>query len=312
MKPIPFSATGFIMRRVHQILFVAPAPVVWAQHLDSFGKRGLDLQTTRTTSSDQIGQGLADGDFDVGIGVVDNVLAWNAERHAGLKIMAQLERTQVMAFCAVPGCDTLAEASRRTIAVDSTTNGFVLVLYRALAAAGIDRAACRFDPVGGVRQRFEALMQRQVGATILVPPFIDMAIEQGCNVLWRGEEMAPDYPGVVATARAGWLAESRPLALDYVGALLEANEWAMDPAHHDLATSALTAAGYAEPAARRLVEGAVAGLQPSVVGWDEVVGLRRSCGLLDGAGPAFDAVVDGDLRRCAAGSKRTATPDNQT
>src|SRR5690349_10391148 len=99
------------MPRVRQILFVAPAPMVWARHLGAFEDEGLTVETTQTLSSDQIGQGLADGTWDVGIGVVDNVLAWNAERGAGLQILAQLERSQAMAFCARPGCGSLAEAA---------------------------------------------------------------------------------------------------------------------------------------------------------------------------------------------------------
>src|SRR5690349_22315481 len=118
------------MPRVRQILFVAPGPVAWARHRGDFEEEGLAVETTQTLSSDQIGQGLADGTWDVGIGVMDNVIAWNAERSAGLQIAAQLERSTIMRFCCVPQYASLADAAVGTIAVDSTTNGFVLVLYR--------------------------------------------------------------------------------------------------------------------------------------------------------------------------------------
>jgi ABC-type nitrate/sulfonate/bicarbonate transport system substrate-binding protein len=285
------------MPRVRQILFVAPGPIVWAQHLKLFEAHGVEVETTQTVSSDQIGQGLADGTWNVGIGVVDNILAWNLERQAGLRIMAQLERSQAMAFCAAPGCASLAQAAAGTIVVDSTTNGFVLVLYRALARAGIARASCRFEPVGGVRQRFEALVAGQVTSTILVPPFIDMALAKGCFKLWSGDAYAPDYPGVVAGARAGWLQSDRDAALAYGRALQQANAWAMDPAHYDEAVAALTAYGYAPLAAERLVQGAVPGLAPSRAGLEETVNLRREAGLSVGAPSEFEAVVDTALLR---------------
>ena len=280
------------MSRVRQILFVAPAPVVWAQHLGLLQADGLEVETTQTTSSDQMGQGLADGSFDVGIGVMDNVFAWNADRRAGLKMLAQLERSQPMAFCAGPSCATLQEAALGAIAVDATTNGFVLVLYRALAQAGIDRAACRFDSVGGVRQRYEALLAGTAAATILVPPFIDMAVAAGCRVLWRGADLAPTYPGVVATAPEKWIAANRPAALAYVRALARANAWAGDPAHRDDAVTALVESRYSETAARGLVAARMPRLEPSRAGWDEVIALRRESGLLAGAAPAFESVVD--------------------
>jgi ABC-type nitrate/sulfonate/bicarbonate transport system substrate-binding protein len=276
------------MKRVRQILFVRPAPIVWAEHLKLFAKHGVDVETTPTLSSDHLGQGLADGTFDVGIAVVDNVIAWNDERRAGLQIIAQLERTTVMAFCARAA--DLAQAARQSIAVDSTTNGFVLVLYRALARAGIDRRAVTFDRVGGVRQRFEALVAGTAASTILVPPFIDMALARGFAKLWDGADLAPDYPGVVATARAAWLRDKEETAIAYLRALREANAWA--PAHPDEAAAALVDARYSEPAAARLVRDVVPDLAIAQSGWDEVVALRRECGLLPQPEPSAGEVLD--------------------
>jgi len=137
--------------RLRQILFVPPAPLVWAQHLGLFDAAGVDVETTQTTSSDQLGAGLADGTWDLGIAVVDNVVAWNDERRANLRIIAQLERSTIMAFCGLAQFRSLAEAAARPIAVDSTTNGFVLVLYRALARAGIDwRTSPGYTRKGGL------------------------------------------------------------------------------------------------------------------------------------------------------------------
>ena len=283
------------MTLIRQILFVPPAPIVWALHAGLFAKHGLEVETTQTRSSDQLGQGLADGTWDVGIAVVDNVIAWNDERNAGLAIIAQLERSTVMAFVARADRRRLADAAAGSIAVDSTTNGFVLVLYRALTRAGIDWRACRYDAVGGVRQRFDALVAGTASATILVPPFIDMALGQGFAKLWSGDEVAPAYPGVVAAARVAWLGANEDAAVRYLGALLEANAWGANPANAHAAVAALVAAGYTEAAGTRLVRDAVPGLQPSRPGWDEVVALRRECGLLPSPEPEASKVIDGAL-----------------
>jgi ABC-type nitrate/sulfonate/bicarbonate transport system substrate-binding protein len=282
-------------QRVRQILFVPPAPLVWAQHLCLFERHGVEVATTQTTSSEQLGNGLAAGTFDIGIGVVDNVLAWNDELEAGLQIVAQLERSTIMSFCAVAHYQSLADAAAETIAVDATTNGFVLVLYRALARAGIDWRTCRFDKVGGVRQRFEALAAATASATILVPPFIDMALAKGFRELWSSADIAPAYPGVVVAARARWLADNDDAALRYLAALLAANRWAATTVNEDAAIAALVAARYSEPAARRLVRDSVAELRPARSGWDEVVALRRECGLLAHPEPNADEIVNVDL-----------------
>lgn len=292
------------MTRLRQILFVPPAPLVWARHLDLFATHGIDVETTQTLSSDQLGQGLADGTWDIGIAVVDNVIAWNDERRANLRIIAQLERSTVMAFCGLQRYRSLAEAAADPIAVDSTTNGFVLVLYRALARAGIDWRACRFDPVGGVRQRYEALERGSAAATILVPPFIDRALEAGFTKLWSGDQVAPAYPGVVVAARGDWLGAHGDEAARYLGALLDANAWAATPANRDAAVAALVEGRYSDTAARRLVRDVVAGLVPARDGWDEVVALRRECGLLQQPEPrAQDVIDDSLLARAAAAEK---------
>ena len=279
------------MKLIKQILFVPPAPIVWAEHGKLFAKHGVQVETTQTLSSDQLGQGLADGTWDVGVGVVDNVIAWNDERKAGLQIMAQLPaRSTIMAFCAVPQFAGLADAATETIAVDATSNGFVLVLYRALSRAGIDWRKCRYEMVGGVRNRFEALMAGTAQSTILAPPFIDMALAKGFRKLWDGADIAPAYPGVVVAARAAWLRENEDLALRYLRALLEANQWATD--HPAAAADALAAARYTEAAAQRLVRETQSCLEVSQAGWDEVVALRRECGLLPAPEPNPAEVIN--------------------
>ena len=278
------------MKQLKQILFVPPAPIVWAEHAGLFARHGVEVETTQTLSSDQLGQGLADGTWDVGVGVVDNVIAWNDERKAGLQIMAQLERSMIMAFCAVPQFAGLADAATETIAVDATSNGFVLVLYRALSRAGIDWRKCRYEMVGGVRNRFEALMAGTAASTILAPPFIDMALAKGFEKLWDGADIAPAYPGVVVAARAAWLRENEDLALRYLRALLEANQWATD--HPAAAADALAAARYTEAAAQRLVRETQSCLEVSQAGWDEVVALRRECGLLPAPEPNPAEVIN--------------------
>ena len=288
------------MLHVRQILFVPPAPLVWAAHLGLFAASGLDVETTQTLSSDQLGQGLAEGAFDVGIAVVDNVIAWNDERRADLRIIAQLERTTVMAFVGLPRYRSLSEAAAERIAVDSTTNGFVLVLYRALAKAGIDWRTCRFDPVGGVRQRYEALERGSAAATILVPPFIEQALDAGFTRLWSGEEIAPAYPGVVVAARAAWVRDEGDTASRYVRALRQANSWASNAENNAAAVAALVAARYSEKAAARLVRDLVPGLVPARDGWDEVVALRRECGLLKSPEPRAEDVIDETVLAAAA------------
>jgi len=89
-------------------------------------------------------------------------------------------------------------------------------------------------------------------------------------------------------------------ATGYLAALLEANAWAARPENAAAARAALVAARYAEPAADRLVREIVPGLAPSLAGWNEVVALRRECGLLPAPEPRAEDVIDTALLAAAA------------
>lgn len=278
--------------KLRQIQFIAPAPVVWAQHTGAFAAQGLEVDITQTLSSDHLGQGLADRQWEVGIGVMDNIIAWNAERRAGLAMIAQLERTNVMSFCARADCKTLADTARHPFAVDATTNGFVLVLYRALARLGIDWHHCSYDAVGGVKHRFDALIEGRAVSTILIPPFDAMAQAKGFNILWRGADIAPAYPGQIVGARTDWLRDNRDTATRYLRALVAANRWGTAPANFDAAVKALVDARYAPQAAERLVREAVPDLRVSLPGWEEIASLRRECGLMPEPAPTPQTIID--------------------
>lgn len=278
------------MTLLRLIQFVPPAPLVWAQASGAFARFGVTVEVTQTTSSDEIGIGLAEGRYDAGIGVADNAIGWSVERGTDLVIAAQLERRMEMRFCAAPDLPTLAAAAAKPIAVDATTNGFVLVLYRALARAGLEREACRFDMVGGVRHRFDALMDGRATSTILVPPFDAMAEAKGYRVLWDVRELAPEYPGVVVVVRRDVAA--RDAVVRALAAMVAANGSASLPANRAAAHEALVAARYSDAAAARLIATAVEGLRPVPAGIAESIALRAECGLPPTPPPDPDRLVD--------------------
>ena len=280
------------MHQLRQILFVRPAALVWAEHLGLFAAEEVEVETTQTTSSDEIGRGLAEDRWDIAIGVMDNVLAWNAQFGVDLRVAAQLERRTELRFVCPEADVSMADVARHPIAVDATSNGFVLVLYRALARAGIDWRNCRFDTVGGVRQRFEALMEGRARASILIPPFDAMVLGKGYKVLWSAAQMAPDYPGVVVAARAAMMDARGGAVAAYLRALLQAQRWATTAANRDRAIAALQAARYGADAAALLIADPVGDLRPSRTGWDETIRLRRECGLLGEPAPTWDEVID--------------------
>jgi len=282
--------------QIRQIQFVAPASVVWAQNSGFFNKVSLSVLESHTKSSSEIGSGLARGEWDIGICVMDNVIGWNDLYDSDLIMLAQVERITELSFVGAAGVHTLEGAMAKPISVDATTNGFVLVLYRALAKIGVDWRTCEFLEVGGVKQRFDSLLAGQTHSTILVPPFDLMAIEKGYNVLWQGSEVAPHYPGQVVVARRRWATENREIVVKYLQALLAATRWALLLENRESAKQVLLSAGYSEAEAMRKFQLASPELEVLSQGWEEVVNLRKESGLLPQPKPNLKDVSDQSFR----------------
>src|SRR3954470_8521334 len=149
-----------------RLLWFVPAPLaVVAQGLKLTS--GVTLQAERNPSSDAQYHALASGEADAVVTAMDNVMDWNL-RSGGpgdLKIIAQLERTTPLTLVGQKGRTALQELRGGTILVDAPRNGFIVALRARLAEAGIGPETCALEPVGGVKERHDALLAGQGDAT---------------------------------------------------------------------------------------------------------------------------------------------------
>jgi ABC-type nitrate/sulfonate/bicarbonate transport system substrate-binding protein len=287
------------MASLTQILFVPPPPLVWAEAKGFLAARGVSLANTQTRSSDEVRDGIVGGTFDVAIAAVDNFLAWQLESGAELPMLAQMDGSTILKLMAAPRFKTIAGLADAVISVDALTNGFALVLFRMLAQAGLKRESLNFVQTGGVKHRFDALIEGKVDATILVPPFDDIAQGKGFTCLGDGKDFVPDYPGVVLGVRRDRLAANRPAIVAYVAGLIAANRWGTDPANRHEARDLLIASGRAPDSADATIATQPRDLAVSVPGWNIVVDLRRTSGLLGDNPPSGAQMIEDGPRQDA-------------
>lgn len=203
------------MTVVRQSLFIVPEIVEIARRRGLFDREGLDVRDVLTPSSTAQQDDLVAGRVDVAVTSVDNLLAWNsrdaAATPAGIVQIAQIEATTDLALVARPGLPPLAGAARLRLAVDAPSNGFAVVAYAMLARLGFRPPDYEALPLGGVRERYEALLRGAADITLVAPPLDVLGSATGMTVLMRIAELEPRYPGLGVVVRRDRLARDDAL-----------------------------------------------------------------------------------------------------
>lgn len=175
-----------ILRQSH---FVPPVSYLLAAELGFL--RSVEVVPTRTTSSAEQLRALLAGEQDLVVTAIDNLFEWT-RAGANLRLVAQVEATTPLGIHAGGEVKTLAELAGCRFAVDAPDNGFALIAQRLLRDAGVE---VDFVVVGGVRERLDALLDRQVDATLLGPPFSKLAEKAGFTRVVDVNALLPDLPG---------------------------------------------------------------------------------------------------------------------
>jgi len=105
------------------------------------------------------------------------------------------------------------------------------VLRELLERRGLRDGDYELVRAGGVRERFEGLMQDRFDATLLVSPFELQAHAGGRHVLADAASELGRYQGVVAAVRRDWARQHAPEVVGYIRAYRQALSWLYDPAN---------------------------------------------------------------------------------
>lgn len=183
---------------IRQSYFVPPVPYLVAKEFGIFASEGLVIDSRRTRSSGEQLEGLLSREIDVAITAIDNIFVWNT-LGADVRVIAQVEKTTLLSVYATPGHRSLRDLDQGRFAVDATANGFAIVARRLLEDCGV---FATFIEVGGVKERFEALVAGTVAATLLGPPLDELAERSGLIRLASANEAIPTLPGQGVVVRA--------------------------------------------------------------------------------------------------------------
>ena len=221
-------------------------PVWAAQRQGFFEAQGVSVQLSYTPTSVYLITKLLDGTFDIALGGMDNVVAYQ-EGQGEAKIP---DNPDLFAFLggddgfasivAAPGIKSFAELKGRTVSVDAMTTGYAFMVRELLARNGLAETDVSFVRAGGTASRYRDLIAGKQDATLLRTPFELLVRERGFNQLATGQSLGA-YQGTVALARRSWAREHEAAVIGFMRAYRAGTDWLYDRANREIVEALLVA-----------------------------------------------------------------------
>lgn len=214
-------------------------PVWVAQKKGWFAREALSVSVSQTPGSVFQLTGLIHGDFDLGVTLIDNVVAY---REGQGEVPAVGEDITAFMACdtrvfpslvTLPEVRSYADLRGRTLSVDAKTTGYALVLHAMLQHGGLGAGDYAIESVGGVLQRFEALVARKQAGALFNSPFESLLQAQGFNLLDTALSVLGSYQGQVIAGRRSWAAANRASLVGFLRAMRQAIAWLYAPANRE-------------------------------------------------------------------------------
>ena len=220
-------------------------PIWIAQDKGYFANNGIEVKLTPTPNSVFQLTNLIDGNFDIGMTAIDNVIAY-MEGQGEAPVATQPDLFAFMggdngflSLVVAPEVKSFADLKGKTLSVDALTTGYAFVLLDLLEWGGLKPGDYQIAKAGGVLGRWEALREKKHAGTMLITPFDIIAKGAGFNVLQRAADVYGHYQGLVGATRRSWAEANQPKLAGYIRGYTVALDWLAAPANKDEAIAIL-------------------------------------------------------------------------
>jgi len=214
-------------------------PIWVAQEKGFYAKHGIAVQTINTPNSREQLTGLINGQFEIAMTAVDNLLAYREGQGAvpidGSALVAVMGSDNgFLRVGARKGITSFEQLKGQQLSVDALTTGYAFVLLEVMERNGLllNRDYTTVQ-AGGVLNRFNELNEGKHAATMLIAPFDVLAKERGAHILTDASAALGQYQGLVAGVRDTWASNNRPAMVGYIRAWRDALDWMYDPRNKD-------------------------------------------------------------------------------
>ena len=220
-------------------------PSFVAQEKGFFQRNGIRVTLQATPNSVAQMTGLAEGNFDIAITAVDNIVAY-VEGQGEAPIGPQPEFFAFMgsdsgflSLVVSPVIKGFGDLKGKTLSVDARTTGYAFVLFEMLSRNGLSEHDYAIEKVGGGAQRWDALREGKQSGTLLSTPFNLLAKQQQFLELAKATKVIGPYQGNVAATRRSWAKQNRSKVIAFIRGYVQAIDWLYDKTNRDEAIQIL-------------------------------------------------------------------------
>ena len=241
----PAEVTPVISQRTVRLItfgggYTLPAWV--AERNGFFERHGIRVAITHTPDSVFLMTGLINGEFDIAVTAIDNLVAYQEEQ-GEVRVDAPVSLAAFMgvddsfqSLMAAPGVHRVEELRGRKIAVDALTTGYIFIIKEILARAGLSDTDVSYERTGGGPRRLQAMLGGEYAAGLLATPLDAVAAEQGFTCLGTARGVLGHYQGRTGFARRPWIRQNREAVIAFMRGYRDAMDWLYEPSHRNEAT----------------------------------------------------------------------------
>ena len=202
-------------------------PTFIAQEKAFFGRVGLIHRTVSFRTMREGLEKVKSGSIPICTSAADTpILAIN--EGLPIKIIGALNRTAFGHLVARPEIIRIQNLAGKRIGTIDLDLGSTLVVREVLKVSGLGQGDYELIHVGGVIQRYDALLNNKIDATYLPPPYDFKSQDEGYRLLANCAEIFPEY-AIAIYANQNFLSRSPETSIKFLRALVRAGRWLYDP-----------------------------------------------------------------------------------
>jgi len=185
------------------------------------------IQFDFARSYDQM-RALIGGSFDV---IVDGISTTSlaAEKGADIVIVYDLSHRPSEFIALDRSIRTLADLEGKIIGIGRFGTVNHLLLRQNLSKHGVDTNKVAFRTIGGSNERFAALFNKQISATLLSTAHAFRAQQEGMQIISLAKEL--NFPWAYIVLRKSWAESNSEIVIRFLRGLHRATLWLYDPAN---------------------------------------------------------------------------------
>jgi ABC-type nitrate/sulfonate/bicarbonate transport system substrate-binding protein len=204
-------------------------PLLAAQSMGFFAKRGLSVDIKIAPSSNELRDGLAEGRYQIVHTAVDNALAMSDVAKKDIAVIIGGDNGFNHLYVQ-PDINTYADLRQKTVFVDAPDTAYALQLYEMMRLNGLNKGDYTVKPVGATFKRLDSMLTSKDGkAAILNPPFSIRAEKSGLKDMGSAVKAIGPYQATAGFVMREWGKAHADTLVKYLQAYVEGLRWGLNP-----------------------------------------------------------------------------------